>query len=124
MTSYYTIVEIDFQYNDEVYYPTEQNSGKPIELYTSLENAKSRLDELNKNKISSLMSDKYDGISGYGYGWDEVIDDNRVIEDLNLNNIDMYDFSLDQLKDDDERELFISSISLEFYKIVSVILKD
>ncbi len=43
----FVITSIDYQYNDEYYYATEENSGSPVCYFSSVDDANKKCQELN-----------------------------------------------------------------------------
>ena len=122
MTTYFTIVQLGYEYNDEIMYQPESGGGQPVSLFKTRESANSHVDELNKKEIFNLISS--DELSTYGYDWSDICDDESVIKILNLP--DLYDFSNEDFDNltADQKEVFLKNLNLNFYEVYEVKLED
>lgn len=118
---YYTIVKTNYDYNDEVYYASENDAGLPILVYSSREKAEEKAKLKNKEEIINLISDPYGCIGAYGYNWDDIMDTD-TIDELNLSKYYVHDFDKNIFDNftDEQKEKFINGIVLNFYTIVAV----
>lgn len=129
MTTYYTVVEINFEYNDETYYASDEESGNPVKLYKSKEKAEEEVKKLNKKHAISLIDDEL--LSSYGYDWEEVLeghgkfdDVKDILEIFGLPN-DLYDGGQQaQELTNEQKEELAQYISVRAYKVVPVELED
>lgn len=73
MTKLYLVMEVSFEYNDEVFHSTEGGGGKPLTFYKTMQQASRACALKNIEYLKSLAKDKhYGGLRSYGYGIDEV----------------------------------------------------
>lgn len=121
---YYTIVKIDFEYNDEIYHSTEEGGGNPVLVYKNLLKAEEKCEELNNKYILDLVNGSGGELSDYGYDWEEIIDTD-VIETLSITE-DLYDFSKNGYKNlsDEQKQQFIDGLTIRFFKVVEVLPGD
>jgi len=76
MQKSYVLLEIGFEYNDEIYYCSENSAGHPQSVFLDLETAKQVLLKKNIEKFQNLFS--YPGnLSEYCYEADDLFNRNR-----------------------------------------------
>lgn len=64
----FVVVEVAYEYNDEIHYTTGQASGHPIHIYTSFEKAEKEAKTLNAQELRKQNP------ADFGYGLDEITD--------------------------------------------------
>lgn len=76
MTKLYIIVDITFDYNDEIYSSVEGNGGEPIRAFKKREKAQAACRQLNFEKLRGL------NLNEYCYGIDDICNDSRALYKL------------------------------------------
>lgn len=117
----YTVIEIGYEYNDEIMYQPESGGGTPLVAYTTKERAQKEVDALNKKSIMDLINDSE--LNQYGYGWDDLdLDDVASLYRLP----DLYDFTLSDFEklSEIEQSRFLKEINLSFYEMYEVKVED
>jgi len=123
---YFVVTEIEFQYNDETYYTTENEAGEPVKVFTDKAKAEAYVEEHSIDELRRVCSSRYDSLGNYGWGVSEISNDPEAFEvwwRKNVNNEDPNENCLlslpEDLSDDKLREL-ASLLSFEFHKITEV----
>ena len=76
--SYFVLMEAGFDYNDEVYLPSE--GGNPSRVFTSKEAAEKVMLQKNIDQFKNILEDG--SIKDYGYSLDEVLDHRGSSDEL------------------------------------------
>lgn len=66
MSSGYVVVEVGYEYNDEIYYQPESGGGKPVHMYTSKKKAEQEALQLTASKLRKV------DLTTYGHDWGEI----------------------------------------------------
>jgi hypothetical protein len=72
MTKLYVVMEVSFEYNDEVSRRPECGGGKPLTFYKTMQQASLACALKNIAYLKGLAKDQYGGLSNYGYAIDEI----------------------------------------------------
>jgi len=62
----FVVVEVGFDYNDEVYFQPECGGGKPIHIYSSKKKAEQEAQRLTIRRLRTTNPIEF------GHGWDEI----------------------------------------------------
>lgn len=134
MATGYVLLETSFEYNDEINYSGEEDSGKPVMVYLDENKAKEEMFE----KTLSKLKDKNEALNSYGYELRDVINENNidVITDLVIRNKGSYanveeidDFSdwvtknISNLSKEDQK-LIVDNLNITFYQIYETEIND
>lgn len=117
MTTLYTIVEIGYEYNDEIMYQPESGGGTPLIAYSTKQRAKEEADSMNQKNIMDLIESS--SMSEYGYDWGDV----GLQDFADIHNLpEMYDFTVNDFKglSEEVKNQFLQEIDLSFYEVYEV----
>jgi len=123
MVKKYVVMEIGYEYNDEVMHTTEGDYGTPRRIYSSKEKAEEVIKNLTISKYKS------EEIAYYYYDMDELIQIDidkfkmecyKILGEEGWEGIDFERFEMSSSWTDEQIEKLSEFITLEFYKIVEV----
>ena len=131
----YLVGEVDYTYNDEVYYRSGESSNcvKPIKLFRSEENAMEEL--LDKTKKVMQNFNDYYNLTSFGYSMNDIVrDPKQFMQILKKYDKDIPDY--DQIDDtyefglsltdtinkmtSEDLEKFIKTLHVKFFEIIEV----
>jgi|GEM_PF-4826737 len=97
MNTYFAIAKINYEYNDEIYYTSEDGAYQVTEIYKTKEKAE-EFCFLENLKFWNSIDFYY-----YGYKWNDVVDDYNLKRIFDNNGIDfefpeIYDGSKELIK--------------------------
>lgn len=65
----YVVNEVGFMYNDENYYPTDDDAGLPVKAYRKKEDAEKEANRLNDEKVAQIDEESYQYDNGMSEDW-------------------------------------------------------
>ncbi len=125
---YFTITEIGFSYNDEIYSSNDEDGGRPMRLFKSQEAA-----ELARLVLSRKKFTDAEELRNFYYSPTDIIKGTKALDSL----AEKYGYDLDDADEDyetsgeklvtfvaklsdDEFKVFLDSIYLKFYTVDEV----
>jgi hypothetical protein len=123
MNKGYVILEVGYEYNDEVY--STGNYGEqfeaPNEVYTDKDKAKAEMSVRANKQLRGLS------LAHYGYGLDEITNDEQELitffkDEFNIevDDEDFYDMDVPSSATDEQLEKLQGLLTLKFFRLKEV----
>ncbi len=132
--TYFVLMKVGYEYNDETYFPSSRGNGKPSNIFCSKLEAEKAAKNKNREEFKTLIQTS--DIKEYGYSISEVLDYEKSKTKSGMdkvNNIFKNIFGLDaeswwdesrpKMKynvSNEELDELISCFSFTFYNVIEV----
>lgn len=117
----YVVTEVEFQYNDEIYYASDGEGGEPVEVFANKEAAEKAIEKLTLNWLKTTK------LQDYGYEIDEIFSLWRLSTELEISEEDIQqawnDYEFDALLEGKEDKA-VEAFKLKLYKITELELNE